>query len=147
MGNFDPEDPLSVNTIRQNCFMYNAGTSLAYQNLMNHAVRKHYKYGRDLAPELETLPPAANHLPPGFVNELRITLNENFDHPENPTIFYAQRSAVASIMESFLPWLRQHPGFCAAIKGDPVWDVLLVKVEADIKEYQELGHVYEGMFA
>ena len=122
--------------------MYNCGSSINYQNLMDYTVRNLYQYGRDLKPFLDTLPPAANHLPAGFVAELRITLSETVGHTENAMIFFSLRTAVASIMESLLPWLRQHPSFCAATKGSVVWIRLLAQVEKDIKQMNELGHVY-----
>ncbi|KAK0754228.1 hypothetical protein B0T18DRAFT_386133 [Schizothecium vesticola] len=141
-GTFQPDDPLSVNNIRTNVFMYNCGSSINYQNLMDYTVRNLYQYGRDLKPFLDTLPPAANHLPAGFVAELRITLSETVGHNENAMIFFSLRTAVASIMESILPWLCQHPSFCAATKDSVVWIRLLAQVETDIKQMNELGHVY-----
>lgn len=122
--------------------MYNCGTSISYQNLMDYAVRNLHQYGRDLKAFLATLPPAANHLPAGFVAELRITLAEAIGHTENPEIFFSLRTAIASIMETLAPWLRNHPSFCAATKDAQVWIRLLAQVDKDIKQLNELGHVY-----
>ncbi|KAK1829817.1 hypothetical protein QBC39DRAFT_373346 [Podospora conica] len=141
-GTFKPDDPLSVNNMRTNVFMYDCATSIRYQNLMDFTVRNLYQYARDLKKFLATLPPAANQLPPGFVQELQTTLLETVNHTDNPLIYFQLRTAMASVMEVFLPWLRNHPAFVAAIQHGQIWKRLLEIVDKDIDQMNNLGHVY-----